>query len=203
VRLSQPLTATPVAWQRADSFGLQFDHAANVLWKSALRALDANRTRAYSVQLTGPGPFSSAANDRLLVYGDELRSPPWTAAEIDKALCRLRAIQDRVQANGETAFIFMAAPDKLSVYSDYVADMHLRGISRLAPFDAESRVNQVNLLAPLREGVRCGLIDVYLPNDTHWGTPAHEIVAAGLIDALTGRHTPAGTTECNRPVRTK
>jgi hypothetical protein len=194
VRLSQPLKATPVAWQRADAFGFHFDQAVDLLWKSAGRAVDIDRTRARSLELTGPGPFSSAANDRLLVYDDELRPLPWSRAEIDQALCRLRAIQDRVQANGQTAFMFMAAPDKLSVYSDHVADAGLRGRSRLGPFHAEPRLNHANLLGPLRDGVRCGLVDVYLPNDTHWGTPGHEIVAGALTAALADR--PADIPGC-------
>lgn len=190
-RLSRPLKATPVAWQRSDEFGFHFDQAVDVMWKSAWRAFDVNRTRAHSLALTGPAPFSSAAKDRLLVYDDEFRFPPWPPAEIETALCRLRAIQERVQANGQTAFVFMPVPNKLNVYSDHVADARFRNLSRLGPFHAETRINQVNLIGPLRGGIRCGLIDVYLPNDTHWGTPGHEIVANALTAVLAGRGGPA------------
>jgi hypothetical protein len=187
VHLSQPLSATPVAWQRADAFGFHFDQAVDVIWKSAWRAFGTDRTRARSLDLTNPSLFSSAASNRLLVYHDEVRTRPWTVAETDAALCRLRAIQDRVHANGRTAFLFAPAPDKLSVYSDYVADARFRDLSRLGPFYADARVNHVNLREPLRAGVRCGLVDVYLPNDTHWGTPGHELVAGEVTAALGGQ----------------
>ena len=184
VRFSQPLNAAPVAWQREDAFGFHFDQAVDVIWKSAWRALGAAPTRARSLELTTGALFSSAANHRLLVYDDEFRVPPETAAKTEAALCRLRAIQDRVHANGRTAFLFAPAPDKLSVYSDHVADERFRGLSRLGPFYADERVNHVNLREPLRAGVRCGMVDVYLPNDTHWGTPGHEIVAGAVTAAL-------------------
>jgi hypothetical protein len=131
--------------------------------------------------------FSSQAGDRLLVYDDELRKVQVTAAEtLDQAYCTLIEAQNRVQGNGQTRFLFMAAPDKATAYADYLADAELRRASALPEFYQRPGLNQVALVEQMRRAIRCGYKDVYMPNDTHWSSTTHKLVADAVVDALTG-----------------
>jgi SGNH hydrolase-like domain, acetyltransferase AlgX len=192
VRLSQPLAAVPVPWHRSERLSFDLDRAFDTLWKAGWRAFDVNLTRVHSLGLTSPALFSSRASDRMLIYDDEFRLGDWRREDIERVLCRLRAIQEQVQANGQTAFLLAVPPNKLSVYSDVVAEKRLRGLDNLPAILADRKINQVDLLTPLRDGVRCGLVDVYMPNDTHWGTSGNEIVASATVAALARRQGPPG-----------
>jgi hypothetical protein len=184
----RPLTVQPVPWTRDTEPEVNFDQAANFLWKAASRdVLGIDATRVVRLGLTHPDLFSSRASDQLLVYDDELRKvQATTAAALDQAYCTLVDAQNRVQGNGYTRFLFMAAPDKATAYADYLADAGLRQISPLPEFYRRSGLNQVALVQRFREAIRCGRKDVYMPNDTHWSSIAHRIVADAVVDALTG-----------------
>ena len=39
----------------------------------------------------------------------------------------------------------------------------------------------------LRKEIARGVRDVYLPNDTHWGSAGHQAVSRALLDYLTER----------------
>lgn len=179
------LAVGTVPWVRDTSTEFNFDQAVNVLWKSAWRELfGINLTRAERLPLVTDKLFSSGAGDRLLVYDDEFLLANWPRDQMARALCTLLGVQQAIEANGRTRFAFMIAPNKLSAYDAFVADPRFRGLSRLSEFYADRRLNQVALLDPLRAAIGCGLVDVYMPNDTHWGTPAHRIVANEVVRRL-------------------
>lgn len=195
VKFGEPVPAEPVAWTRPDGVDFNFARAVDVLWKSSWRRFGGiNPSEAHTIPLDRSSFFSSRAADRLLVYGDEFEIADWPRAQIDATLCRLRAAQAEVEADGRTAFLFMATPNKLTVYNQYVADLRFRDISKLGEIYADRAINQVRLLEPLRAALRCGTVDLYLPNDTHWGIPAHEIVARATVAHLTGA--PAPSPQC-------
>jgi hypothetical protein len=84
----------------------------------------------------------------------------------------------------------MAAPDKATAYADYLADHELREVSPLPAFYRRSGLNQVPLVDRFREAIRCGMKDIYMPNDTHWSSMAHRIAADAVVDALGGAEAP-------------
>jgi hypothetical protein len=193
VSLGRPMRVEPVAWRRDTSIEFNFARAVDVIWKSARRRLGlADNTTVLNLPLDSRTLFSSAASDRLLVYQDELLPADWSEEQISLALCRLRAIQSAVEANGRTAFLFVAAPDKLSVYAPHIADVHYRNMSRLAAIYADRHLSQARLLGPMREAMHSGITDLYLPNDTHWGPPGHEVAARAAIAALVKVRKPGG-----------
>jgi hypothetical protein len=205
VELARPLAAAPLPWKRDTSVEFNFARAVDVLWESTRRRLDAAApTRAHDLPLSNGALFSSVASDRLLVYDEEFEDADWPPERIAAMRCRLRAIQAAVEANGRTAFLFVAPPNKLTVYAEHVSDPRFRNISKLDEIAADPHLNQVRLLEPMREAVRCGAVDLYLPNDTHLGTPGHELVARATLEAIArpgSAQQPPGrmAARCDRP----
>ncbi len=193
-----PLDAAPVPWIRDTSPEIDFDQAADFLWKSAKRrVLGVDTTRVIRLGLNRPDLFSSRASEELLIYDDEIRKAEFvTPRTLDATYCTLLAMQNAVQANGRTRFLFMAAPDKLSAYAEHLADTDLRALSLLPGLYRQPSLNQVRLLERFRSAIRRGEKDVYMPNDTHWGSAGHRIVADAIVAALT--RPQAGPTDRNR-----
>jgi hypothetical protein len=184
----RPLASQPVPWVRDTAPRVDLDQAANYLWKFVRRdvfGIEATSTRR--LPLTRDDLFSSRASDILLVYDDELRKPAWTTPPaLATAHCNLIDAQRRVQANGRTRFVYMPVPDKMTAYAEYLANPELRDTTLLPAFYQRAGLSQVRLLDALREAIRCGRKDVYMPNDTHWSTAAHSIVADVVVATVGG-----------------
>lgn len=177
----KPMERTAQPWPRARAHAWTappVGHAMDILVKAVPRAL--LNLPAPSVQertLVYAGLFSSAASTSSLFRADDFL--PWRAdrALLEERRRRLRALQAAVEANGRTRFLLMVAPDKGTVYADFL----------LEPPTVRSAVEEVLAddrtlhLAPLASGLKAlavgGVIDLYKPNDSRWGTEGHQYVA--------------------------
>jgi hypothetical protein len=81
----------------------------------------------------------------------------------------------------------MIAPDKLSAYSRLLADPGLAGLSRFDLLTTDPALHLPRLDLRLRNAIDDGVEDVYLNNDTHWGSVGYQIVAQELVAYLTRR----------------
>ena len=140
-----------------------------------------------TLALENPELFSNRQSDKLLLIDLDIKKRSWDEHKIDKIRCILLAMQNLVQANRKTLFVAMLAPDKLTAYSRQLAD---KGYVDLSVFDklaAEPSLNLLRLDWALRSAVDKGMVDVYLPNDTHWGYQGHRIAATTLAQYLRER----------------
>jgi hypothetical protein len=126
--------------------------------------------------------FSSERPRALLSYSNDLVTASLKPADVERIRCGLLEIQRRVEASGTTRFLAAIAPDKRSIYApDLAAQPAPAGvISGLA----DPRLALVRLDLALRRAVEAGELDVYLPNDTHWGAAGHRIVADAVLEYL-------------------
>ena len=184
IRELRPMSIAPVTWHRDRTFQPDFGQAADLFGKHALRVLGFDITPVLNLPLVTDRLFSSRASDRLLVYDEEFDPEGWSRRRIGRAICNLLAAQELVQRNGQTAFAFLIAPDKLTAYAELIADEQRKGVNRLPEFYRENRLNQIRVLEALRAAIHRHVQDVYLPNDTHWGSAAHEIVADQVVAHL-------------------
>jgi hypothetical protein len=142
-------------------------------------------TDAPKLQLSRPAPFSSANRHELLVYKDDLRKVSWwREMPLAEKVCRIEGLRKRIEENGQTRFVLMLAPDKLTAYADFLSDSSLRDASALSRL-----ADQLPQIAPrldwtLISAIRQGVEDVYLPDDTHWGSTGHRIAAETLLAFL-------------------
>ena len=169
----------PMAWAWDElpvSYGLDY------AWQNLRRAVTGiNPTSAVRLEITRGGMFSSRADRSLLVYGEDFNKLAWTEADWRGAACNLLRLQQRVQANGKTVFLAMVPPDKLTVYGPYLEIREFQGISRLDLLTATPGLNLVPL-APELDPTR--LVDLYLPDDTHWSTVGQALAARTVLRTL-------------------
>ncbi|MBV9523314.1 MAG: hypothetical protein JO010_11005 [Alphaproteobacteria bacterium] len=157
-------------------------YAINYVLQNAIRRWRGHETTsAVRLVMTEGGLFSSRNDRGLLVYAEDFNKMGWRLADWDAAGCDLLRLQDRVQANGRTAFLVMIVPDKLTVYAPFLPYRDFDGISRLDRIAALATLNIVRWNGALDPRKN---VDLYLPDDTHW-SPMTQAMAAGLVrDAL-------------------
>jgi len=186
-RAVRPLTVTPVPFMR-DTGAALFDFSLSIDFLSKViprEYFGYDRTQVARLALRQPAAFSSREKSRLLVYRDDLHKARWTPQMWETIRCNLADMQNRVQANGNTFFIAMIAPDKLTAYRELLGDQQLAALSRIDLLSADPALHLPRLDLALQRAIRDNVTDVYLNNDTHWGSAGYVRVAAELVDYLT------------------
>jgi hypothetical protein len=191
-----PLTAPPELFAGAKPLGLKtheqtaslqagFDpnHVLGHLGAIVQRHLGLNN-QVVEIPLAKKGLFSSPNDTDMLVYFDEFKKQ--SLGEKDYADLRKGAAvyQKIIEANGFTRFVLLVAPDKSSTYAPYLKSAD-RSTANLvaelakAPSLPIPRTDQI-----LAAAIASGKKDVYLPNDSHWGSIGHKLFADALADQL-------------------
>ena len=182
----RPLMVEGQAYNRdTRTTALDFSMSIDFLTKTIPREyFGRDRTKVARVPLGVEAPFSNVERRQLLVYKDDLKKRGWSDSDWETIRCNFIAMQNRVQANGKTFFVAMVAPDKLTAYSELLADRSLAGLSRIDRLAVDSKLHLPRFDRRLQQAVREGVVDVYLNNDTHWGSVGSEMVARDLVAYL-------------------
>ena len=138
----------------------------------------------YQVEMSTPKLFSNKLSDKLLGYKDDFKILTWNDQYLANIRCNLMNAQNLVQKNGKTLFVAMIVPDKLSAYSNVLKDKSYLNTSIIDRLAADPSLNLVRIDRPLSKLIDDGVVDVYLPNDMHWGYRGHEAAAAALVQYL-------------------
>lgn len=149
-------------------------------FKNAMRAArgEQRQTKVRKLRLTKEGLFSSANQRDILIYGEDLeKKKRWASMPLSEMSCRIQQIRAQVERNGVTRFVLLLAPDKLTAYADHLADRQLAHISMLAAFAQQNEALTPRVDLALRSAIDRAEQDIYLPDDTHWGSTGHKIAA--------------------------
>jgi len=163
------------------NFPLSLDFLAKVVPREYLGR---DHTPVARLALTRRVAFSNIETGQLLVYKDDLAKMHWTPPMWEKIRCNLVDLQNRVQANGYTYFVALVATDKLSAYSDWLEDPQLAHLSRFDLLAADPALHLPRVDLSLKAAIHNNVMDVYLNNDTHWGTNGYALVARELTEYL-------------------
>lgn len=143
--------------------------------------------------------FSSQRPNRLLVYSDDLEKSQWHDDALKNVSCNLRLIQREVEKNRRTRFVAIIVPDKLTAYSEFIANPDFKDLSVLDRIDFRS-INLARIDRPLRNAIRQGQLEIYSSTNTHLSGNGYHILADALFDYLLQRrmamlvdHAPAIT----------
>lgn len=130
------------------------------------------------------GLFSSAVSTSTLFLAEDFE--PWRAdrALLEERRAALRDLQTAVEANGQTRFLVMVAPDKGTVYADFLMGTPPVRSAVEEVLGADPQLNYVPLAAGLRALAAGGITDLYKPNDSRWGTQGHVQVARTVYATL-------------------
>lgn len=130
--------------------------------------------------------FSSERSKALLVVSaDHIFKETWQQKDVEEMQCQLLRLQETVQSNGKTLFVALPIPDKLSAYHDDLVDPSPpRGvIDRFT----DPRLNRPPVEKAIRAEITAGEIDVYLPNDTHFGSRGQAVTANTVLQFIDER----------------
>jgi hypothetical protein len=136
------------------------------------------------IPLAKKGLFSSPNDTDMLVYFDEFKKQ--SLGEKDYADLRKGAAvyQKIIEANGFTRFVLLVAPDKSSTFAPYLKSADRTTANLVAEFAKDPSLPVPRTDQILAEAIASGKKDVYLPNDSHWGSIGHKLFADALADHL-------------------
>lgn len=126
--------------------------------------------------------FSSINKSEILIYNEDLEKKlKWRELSISRMTCIIQGLKKQVEKNGKTKFILMLPPDKLTAYAHVLTDKDLKNISLLTAL-TDLNANVIPRLdKTLNSAIQAGEQDVYLPDDTHWGSAGHRVAAETLM----------------------
>lgn len=162
----------------------QFDLATDYFKKNFIRSiLGKNETPVVRFKLSRSDLFTSRRSTELLVIFDDTTKSRWSAAQWKNFACNLLQLRAEVESNGVTRFVALLAPDKGTVYRNYITPPR--------QFPNGTEILAVNPAIPmpridiaLKTAAAAGVKDLYMPNDTHWGTAGSRIAAATVAQFL-------------------
>ena len=158
---------------------------AHFLKRSIKKIFNKKSHRAIKISLNRDDLFSNRQSGHLLVYRNDFERYRVSKEDLDGAICGLSYIQNTFQKNGKTIFVGMIAPDKLTAYMDVYKSFDRDKIHWMDEVARHPQLQVPRLDVALRNEIARGTRDVYLPNDTHWGSSGQQIVAHTLAKYLT------------------
>ncbi len=171
------------------------DHVLGHLGAIVRRELGLNQL-VRSVPLAKSGLFTSRNDRDMLVYFDEFDKKQISESDLYAMRAGVRAFSNLVTANGVTQFVLLVAPDKTSLYGPYLRHAEDATVNLVAELAKDPTLPVVRTDVVLAEAIRNGAMDIYLPNDSHWNSNGHRLVADALAKWLrkaeTGKLKPEG-----------
>jgi hypothetical protein len=179
-------TVMPLERDRTISFfNPNFNESSHYL-KYFFRGLFVSKMGKHSRTIRLPlntGGLFSSKNDReiLLFNRDFWKVQRFKKEFIERRRCYISHIQNLSHANGKTFFIALPVPDKTTSYEDYIEFKEIKNINLIELLDTDHRLHLVRLDRVFKQKIKDGVIDLYPPNETHWGSRGHRIVVKTLI----------------------
>lgn len=163
----------------------QLGFAVNYLKKRTMREVPGlDRTEVRRFSLSKPGLFSSPRSDELLAITRDFLTQGVSQAQIETVGCRLLEIQTTVLGSGVGAFAAMIFPDKTALYSDFIVDDGYQNPRVGLTIERTPNLVVARLSHRFIEAVESGVVDLYLPNDTHCGFAGYQLAAEELLRVL-------------------
>ena len=162
--------------------------AAHYLKRLIKKTFNEKSNRAIKIALNRNDLFSNRQSDHVLVYRNDFERYRVSKEDLNGAICGLSYIQNTFQKNGKTYFVGMVAPDKLTTYMNVYKNFDREKTHRMDEIAKHPQLHVPRLDLALQKEIALGGQDVYLPNNTHWGSNGHQAVAKNLREFLIDRN---------------
>ncbi len=164
-----------------DIKNINLKYAAFVVMHSIIRNITGKDTRnTKRFVLTDSNLFSNEKNNEILIYEGDMNKLSWKKDDIVKVGAAIKCIQDYVQSNGKTLFIFMLAPDKSTAYAEYISTPLFKNRENISNYLMTCDINIPRIDIFLNMAIARGEKDIYSPSGTHWSARGYEMAAEGL-----------------------
>ncbi|WP_183177281.1 hypothetical protein [Azospirillum sp. OGB3] len=194
----QPLDRQPRSLERARARAWNpppVGHALDLLVKALPRALlNVTGGPVEELALSYAGLFSSAAATSTLFRAGDFQAWRSDHRLLEERRAALHAIQDAVEANGVTRFLLLVAPDKGTVYADFLLDPPAQRSAVDEVMAADPTLQAVPLAAGLTALAAGGVRDLYAPNGSRWGLEGQLYAARTVARKLAGLGVLTGAT---------
>ena len=184
--IEKPMTMIEYTRNINTSFSdINFQYAFVFLKNTFLRYLfnyDFSKVKRFS--LTRADLFSNTKSDQILVLRTWFDAKLWNKSNLEKSMYSALTLQKLIQSNGNTLFILLLIPDKSSAYRQYIANPDIYELENITRKLVDNRINSPKLDILVKDTISAGEMDVYLPNDTHFGTKGYELAAKSILDLL-------------------
>lgn len=152
------------------------------------RILGQSPGNTLKLKLQRDGLFSNRKMKALLIFREDLQKEAlWREMGVLEMRKRLESLRSRIEANGVTHLVVLVAPDKLTAYREVLDEPLLKPYSELSTLIAEVPELLPDSVGAIQSAVQKGAMDLYLPDDTHWGSLGQEKIADTLLDFLQRR----------------
>lgn len=159
------------------------DHVLGHLGAIAQRHLHLNN-QVVQIPLAKEGLFSSPNDIDMLVYFDELKKQNLSETDFARLRAGTAVFEKIIESNTTTRFVLLVAPDKSSTYAPYMKDTGMATANLIAELAKNPSLPVPRTDLAISQAIATGKQDVYLPNDSHWGSIGHKIFADALADHL-------------------
>lgn len=170
-----------------DNLTLRVSEAIHTLKTNIATSVFGTAPRTISLPLrnTEKRLFSSRNQTDILVYRDDITVREGWRTHWEDAIAGYRRLSELVESNGSTNLVTLVFPDKLNVYANYLVSDQWQNSSVIPFLAAERSLSRLDLR--FNEAVEQGMIDVYLPNNTHTGSKANQIAMNEILNHLKER----------------
>ena len=120
----------------------------------------------------------------MLVYFDEFKKQSLGEKDYDDLRSGAAIYQKIIEANGFTRFVLLVAPDKSSTFAPYLKSADRATANLVAELAKDPTLPVPRTDQILAEAIASGKKDVYLSNDSHWGSIGHKLFADALAEHL-------------------
>jgi hypothetical protein len=179
----KPLNQTRDPFSRQTKMALRLDEPIHFVKMNVKRLFGSYKVFRY--HLKQQSLFSCRRSDEILIYYGDRWKDGISTEEWGKVEQRLADLQEAIESNGRTKMVTMIAPDKTTVYNKYIDNLEYPYRSVLKRLPGKREVRWAPLEKWLQERIDAGGVDVYLPNDTHWGYEGHKTAAAAILHQIT------------------
>jgi hypothetical protein len=141
-------------------------------------------------EMNTPAHFSSTSASSLLFYFEDVTNhlpSAFGVQSVETLPGRVGCVLANLVATGavHSSVFLTVAPDKRTLYEPFLTSpLPPKKYDMLKIASAAVGTAYIDLYTPLRAEVTNQSVDVYWPNDTHWGALGHEIVGTTIAKAI-------------------